>query len=140
MGEPLYLMQPPTGYSMLADYWLNSDALVDRLNFALQMTNNEVGGLKFDAPKLLSLGVLTDIQSPAPRGAYSRDLEMRGVDRAASLLEWTLLEGDVSRQTQNLLEQRLKEQEQTTPLMKDPAKGLAIIAGMLLGSPEFQRR
>jgi len=140
MGEPLYMMQPPTGYSMLADYWLNSDALVDRLNFALQMTNNEVGGLKFDAPKLLSLGVLTDIQSPAPRGANSRDLEMRGVDRAASLLEWTLLEGDVSRQTQNLLEQRLKEQEQTTPLMKDPAKGLAIIAGMLLGSPEFQRR
>jgi len=140
MGEPLYLMAPPTGYSMRADYWINSDALLDRLNFSLQMSNSQVGGVKFDAPKLLSLGVLTDIQSPDASATGSRDPEMRGADRAMSLLEWTLLQGDVSRQTQSLLEQRLKEQEQTTPLMKDPAKGLSTIAGILLGSPEFQKR
>jgi hypothetical protein len=140
MGEPLYLMQPPTGYPMRADYWVNSDALLDRLNFALQMTSGQVGGVKFDAPKLLSLGVLTDIQSSDLRGGGSRDPEMRGADRAMSLLEWTLLQGDVSKQTQNLLEQRLQEQERSTPLMKDPAKGLATIAGILMGSPEFQRR
>jgi uncharacterized protein (DUF1800 family) len=140
MGEPLYLMQPPTGYSMHADYWTNSDALLDRLNFALQMTNNQVGGVKFDAPKLLSLGVLTDIQSHDAHETGSRDLEMRGADRAMALLEWTLLQGDVSKQTQNLLEERLEEQEHITPLMKDPSKGLASIAGILLGSPEFQKR
>ena len=125
---------------MRADYWINSDALLDRLNFALQMSNSQVGGVKFDAPKLLSLGVLTDFQSPEARAASSRDAEMRGADRAMSLLEWTLLQGDVSRQTQSLLEQRLQEQQQTAPLMKDPAKGLSTIAGILLGSPEFQRR
>ncbi len=140
MGEPLYLMQPPTGYSMRADSWINSDALLDRLNFALQMTNNQVGGVKFDAPKLLSLGVLTDIQSRDSRGSGSGAMEMRGADRAMSLLEWTLLQGDVSKQTQNLLEQRLQEQEHITPLIKDPSKGLATIGGILLGSPEFQRR
>ena len=140
MGEPLYLMQPPTGYSMRADYWINSDALLDRLNFALQMSNNQVGGVKFDAPRLLSLGVLTDISSPDALGAKSGNPEMRGADRAMSLLEWTLLQGDVSKQTQNLLEQRLQEQETATPLMKDPSKGLATISGILLGSPEFQRR
>ena len=140
MGEPLYQMQPPTGYSMRADYWINSDALLDRLNFALQMSNSQVGGVKFDAPKLLSLGVLTDFQSADRRAASSQNAEMRGADRAMSLLEWTLLQGDVSKQTQSLLEQRLKEQEQTTPLVKDPAKGLSTIAGILLGSPEFQRR
>jgi uncharacterized protein (DUF1800 family) len=140
MGEPLYLMQPPTGYSMRADYWINSDALLDRLNFALQLSNSQVGGAKFDAAKLLSLGVLTDIQSPQASGDTSHDAEMRGADRAMSLLEWTLLEGDVSTQTQNLLERRLKEQQETTPLMKDPARGLATIAGILMGSPEFQRR
>jgi hypothetical protein len=140
MGEPLYLMQPPTGYSMRADYWINSDALLDRLNFALQLSNSQVGGAKFDAAKLLSLGVLTDIQSPQASSDASHDPEMRGADRAMSLLEWTLLEGDVSTQTQNLLERRLKEQQETTPLMKDPARGLATIAGILMGSPEFQRR
>jgi uncharacterized protein (DUF1800 family) len=140
MGEPLYQMQPPTGYPMRADYWINSDALLDRLNFAIQMSNGQVGGLKFDAPRLLSLGVLTDIQSPDSGTARTHDPEMRGADRAMSLLEWTLLQGDVSRQTQSLLEQRLAEQEETTPLMKDPGKGLATIAGILLGSPEFQKR
>jgi uncharacterized protein (DUF1800 family) len=140
MGEPLYLMQPPTGYSMRADYWINSDALLDRLNFALQMTNSQLGGVKFDAPKLLSLGVLTDIQSADAGQVAVRDPEMRGADRAMSLLEWTLLQGDVSKQTQNLLEQKLQEQEAASPLMKDPVKGLAAISGILLGSPEFQRR
>jgi uncharacterized protein (DUF1800 family) len=140
MGEPLYQMQPPTGYSMRADYWINSDALLDRLNFAIQMSNGQVGGLKFDAPRLLSLGVLTDIQSPDTKAAKLHDPELRGADRAMSLLEWTLLQGDVSKQTQDLLEQRLAEQEKTAPLIKDPGKGLAAIAGILLGSPEFQKR
>jgi len=139
MGEPLYLMQPPTGYSMRADYWINSDALLDRLNFALQMSNSQVGGVKFDAAKLLSLGVLTDALSHDPRAGY-QNAELRGADQAMSLLEWTLLEGDVSKQTQNLLEQRLQEQEASAPLIKDPIKGLGTIAGILLGSPEFQRR
>lgn len=140
MGEPLYQMQPPTGYPMRADYWINSDALLDRLNFAIQMSNGKIGGLKFDAPRLLSLGVLTDIQSSDENAAKVHDPEMRGADRAMSLLEWTLLQGDVSKQTQSLLDQRLSEQEQTAPLMKDPAQGLATIAGILLGSPEFQKR
>jgi uncharacterized protein (DUF1800 family) len=34
MGEPLYLCQPPTGYSDRADAWINSGALIARLNFA----------------------------------------------------------------------------------------------------------
>jgi uncharacterized protein DUF1800 len=140
MGEPLYQMQPPTGYPMRADYWINSDALLDRLNFAIQMSSGQVGGLKFDAPRLLSLGVLTDIQSPDSGTIRMRDPEMRGADRAMSLLEWTLLQGDVSKQTQTLLDQRLAEEEQTTPLMKDPVRGLATIAGILLGSPDFQKR
>jgi uncharacterized protein (DUF1800 family) len=140
MGEPLYQMQPPTGYSMRADYWINSDALLDRLNFALQLSSGQVGGVKFDATKLLSLGVLTEIPSADIPSANSRDPELRGADRAMSLLEWTLLQGDVSKQTQALLEQRLREQQATAPLMKDPAKGLSAIAGILLGSPEFQRR
>ena len=35
MGMPLYGMQPPTGYSMKADAWVNSSALLGRMNFAL---------------------------------------------------------------------------------------------------------
>ena len=58
MGEPLYQMQPPTGYSTTADHWMNSGALVDRLNFSMQFANSKVGGIKFDAPRLLAEGLL----------------------------------------------------------------------------------
>src|SRR6185437_16813829 len=35
MGMPLYGAQPPTGYSMKAETWVNSSALLARMNFAL---------------------------------------------------------------------------------------------------------
>ena len=41
MGEPLYQMQPPTGYPMTADHWMNSAAIVDRLNFSLALTGGK---------------------------------------------------------------------------------------------------
>ena len=63
MGEPLYQMQPPTGYPMTADHWMNSAAIVDRLNFSMQFANSKVGGIKFDAPRLLAEGLWRARQS-----------------------------------------------------------------------------
>jgi uncharacterized protein (DUF1800 family) len=37
LGMPLYGCQPPTGYSMTADAWVNTGALLNRMNFALQL-------------------------------------------------------------------------------------------------------
>ena len=37
LGMPLYGAQPPTGYSMTADAWVNTGALIDRMNFSLQL-------------------------------------------------------------------------------------------------------
>ena len=58
MGMPLYYALPPTGYYITADQWMNSTALVDRLNFAYQLTNGKFANQKFDAPKLLAMGLL----------------------------------------------------------------------------------
>ena len=65
MGEPLYQMQPPTGYPMTADHWMNSAAIVDRLNFSLALTGGKLGGIPFDAPKLLASGLLERQAEPA---------------------------------------------------------------------------
>jgi uncharacterized protein (DUF1800 family) len=40
LGMPLYMCQPPTGYSDKAEAWVNTGALLNRMNFALQL----VGG------------------------------------------------------------------------------------------------
>jgi uncharacterized protein (DUF1800 family) len=39
LGMPLYGAQPPTGYSMTADAWVNTGSLLNRMNFALQLVN-----------------------------------------------------------------------------------------------------
>jgi uncharacterized protein (DUF1800 family) len=41
LGMPLYMCQPPTGYSDKSDAWLNTGALVNRMNFALRLTRND---------------------------------------------------------------------------------------------------
>ena len=38
LGMPLYMCQPPTGYADRADAWVNTGALLDRMNFALALT------------------------------------------------------------------------------------------------------
>src|SRR5271154_5533278 len=65
MGEPLYQMQPPTGYPMTADHWMNSAAIVDRLNFSLQLTGGKLGGIPFDASHLLATGLLARQAEPS---------------------------------------------------------------------------
>ena len=46
LGEPLYRKQEPTGYSNSSQEWLNSAGLLARMNFALQLANNKVPGVK----------------------------------------------------------------------------------------------
>lgn len=40
-GMPLYLCQPPTGYKDTADAWVNSGALISRMNFAVELANGK---------------------------------------------------------------------------------------------------
>jgi uncharacterized protein (DUF1800 family) len=49
-GMPLYQCQPPTGYKDTADAWINTSALVDRMNFALRLATQKVPGVDTAAP------------------------------------------------------------------------------------------
>ena len=51
LGQPLYRKQEPTGYSNNSREWLNSAGLMARMNFALQLADNKVPGVKVDAGK-----------------------------------------------------------------------------------------
>ena len=44
LGMPLYQCQPPTGYKDTADAWVNTGALVNRMNFSLQLASNKLPG------------------------------------------------------------------------------------------------
>jgi uncharacterized protein (DUF1800 family) len=120
MGMPLYGAQPPTGYSMKADAWVNSSALLGRMNFALALTAGKVRGAQVDPPT----GRTGDPQ------------------QTLAELENSLLAGDVSKQTHDVISARLQDSKISRRKLDDPARppNTALIAGLLLGSPEFQRR
>ena len=119
MGMQLYGMQPPTGYSMKADAWVNSSALLGRMNFALSLTSGKVKGVRVDQ--------FTGQKDP---------------QQALAVLENSLLAGDVSKQTHDVISARLQDSNISHRKLDDPARppNTSLIAGLLLGSPEFQRR
>ena len=57
LGMPLYLCQPPTGYADRAEAWVNTGALLNRMNFALQLVGGRMRGVQWDeapiAPALI---------------------------------------------------------------------------------------
>jgi uncharacterized protein (DUF1800 family) len=119
MGMPLYGAQPPTGYSMKAETWVSSSALLTRMNFALALTAGKIRGAKVDAVQLAG-------GPPVPPDPSA----------ALSTLEAKLLTDDVSRQTHDSIV--AQTQGNNSPKTKPP--DASMIAGLLLGSPEFQRR
>lgn len=46
MGMPPYGCQPPTGYKDVAEAWVNTGALLNRLNFALVLASGNLPGVK----------------------------------------------------------------------------------------------
>jgi uncharacterized protein (DUF1800 family) len=143
MGMPLYGAIPPTGYKWDASDWISTEALVKRMNFALSLAANRLPGIsttwssKDSEPAAIA---------PNPQAEESR-------------LESILIAGAVSNSTrsavleqfaaQNTTVQAAQEQprRQSMPVSENrkftPAaveKQDRLLAGLLLGSPEFQRR
>ena len=52
LGMPLYMCQPPTGYADRADAWVNTGALLNRMNFAVQLVNGRLRGVQPGAAQL----------------------------------------------------------------------------------------
>ena len=46
LGMPPYQCQPPTGYADRADAWVNTGALLSRMNFAVALTDGRLRGLR----------------------------------------------------------------------------------------------
>ena len=115
MGEPLYQMQPPTGYATTADHWMNSSAIIDRLNFSIQFANSKVGGIKFDAPHFLAAGLLArpGLSAPSHGEGHAQTIAVTaagtpsGQDEALSVMEQMLIDSQVSAKTNSVIRREL---------------------------------
>jgi uncharacterized protein (DUF1800 family) len=124
MGEPLFRCQPPNGYSDKSETWVNSGALLNRLNFALAMASNHVRGTQVDLG-----GMLGPNASDDPDVALDRALQV-------------FLDGQVAPQTRQTLESRLHDPQIEQARLDDPVEHVneGLLAGLVLGTPEFQQR
>jgi hypothetical protein len=155
MGEPLYMYQAPTGYPDTAEDWVNTGSLLERMNFALALASNRIPGTRVD------LSRFTGNES----GAGGSIDKTKAMERFTSVI----LNGDVSPQTKATLTRQLNEplpapsnaSSQAMPAgdaqaarggrgLRQMARAdtgrvignpeIVKIAGLILGSPEFQRQ
>lgn len=146
LGEVPYGYQAPTGYPDTAEDWVNTGALLERLNFAIALSSNQIAGTRADLKSL------------------------KGTDKKATLTNAIerILHGEVSAQTRDSLtkqlEQPLPEVKAPTetdddvdiPNMREGQQGgrnrqarllapsgdpdVFKVVSLVLGSPEFQRQ
>jgi len=139
MGMPLYGSVPPTGYNWQSSTWVSTGALVNRMNFALRLAANKLPGIAVAWPEQEASNSIASPQAEEQR------------------LESSLVAGGVSNSTRAAVLDQFEQQsgQNTAPARPVPvaAKPISqaqaataldrqdqLLAGLLLGSPEFQRR
>jgi uncharacterized protein (DUF1800 family) len=124
MGEPLFLCQPPTGYSDKSETWVNTGALLNRLNFALAFANGRLAGTSVDLGTMFG-----DSASKDPEAALARAVDL-------------FLGGQIDPATRQTLEGQLSDPQVLQAKLDDPVKQVneGLLSGLVLGTPEFQRR
>jgi uncharacterized protein (DUF1800 family) len=94
LGMPPYGCQPPTGYADRAEAWVNTGALLNRMNFAVALTSGRLGGARASrigqggapaaAPDAIAESVLAGDLAPSTRTTVAR--ASTGSQAAALLL------------------------------------------------------
>src|SRR4029077_14121003 len=113
LGEPLYLHVAPDGYPEREDAWVNSGALLDRMNAAVALAAGRLPG------------AVVTLDSVAPVSADPGQL-LAGVDAG-------ILGGTMSANTKRVIGGQLSD-------ISDPVQARALAVGLAIGGPEFQRR
>lgn len=135
MGQKFYYYQAPTGFPDKASYWINSGSLLNRMNFGLAFATEKIPGIK------LNLAALNNNHEPesieTALNIYS-NLFLPERDNAKNIQRLMPLITD------NNLEKKLNN---ATPIKNDLVLTdkknnniIAQIVGVIIGSPEFQRK
>ncbi|MBW3621923.1 MAG: DUF1800 domain-containing protein [Armatimonadetes bacterium] len=170
MAQPLYAYQPPTGFPDRATAWVNTGSLLTRMNFGLQVASGRIPGVKIDLAALngnrepesaeAALKTYAALLMPERDLAETlrqltpmiRDPELaEKVDRAAPQPE---ADAPAAMERAESPSPAMEERPMRRPGMNRRGMGrrngnngpppaptmTAHVVGVLLGSPEFQRR
>jgi uncharacterized protein (DUF1800 family) len=117
LGQVPYLASAPTGYPAASEEWTNSGAMLNRMNFALALAAGRLDGVTVDLARF----------APASRETGTQA-------RVATLAAMLMPAGGDPR-----LFRTIADDVERQGAMGDAAAGSRAL-GLLLGSPDFQRR
>ncbi len=112
LGEPLYLHVAPDGYPEREAAWVNSGALLDRMNAAVALAAGKLPGVTVVLDSIVSAG---------------------DADQLISVVNEKILGGTMSENTKQVLRRQLAG-------ISDPMQARALALGLMIGGPEFQRQ
>jgi uncharacterized protein (DUF1800 family) len=151
MGEPLYGYQAPTGYPDTAEDWVNTGALLERLNFAIALSSNRIPGTRVDLKKFEAKGKAQILDQTV---AAVLDGEISNNTKASLLkqIEQPLPEVKISNvsidtegndnASMNMMQGGGKRGRVPQARMLAPSGNAEVfkVVGLILGTPEFQRQ
>jgi len=168
MGQPLYGYQTPNGYSDVAENWVNTGALLERMNFALALVSNRIPGTRADLSKLMSdakpgasidkaklLDRLVSVIVGGEISAKTRETLLKQLDDQITLPAAPRAQVATNGAPANPFEEGFQRGNlgpglggQQQPAQQQLARlnassidnPLVKLAGLILGSPEFQRQ
>lgn len=122
MGEPMFQYEAPSGYDDVAATWINSSSLLMRMNFAIALAIGQIRGTEIDWQALArKFGA-------APRGEMMNGLAEQ------------ITGGELSPATQSAILSKLTNGHPDQWENYDPGQRVRMMAGLMIASPEFQKR
>ncbi len=113
LGQPLFNMVTPNGYPETSADWVNSGALLARMNAAVALASNRLPGVTVQLDQLVPV-------------TADHEALLNAVNRA-------ILGGAMSERTRSAIRRELAD-------ITDPRAARAMAVGLALGGPEFQRQ
>lgn len=160
MGEPLYAYQAPTGYPDKAQYWINTGSLLNRMNFGLSLAKGNIRGIYFDLavlnhnmePESLEAALKIYAQIFMPERDLTETISMltpnltdpgffKKISDKTSKVQTTAV-NDTNLDDDLISGDNVEGTEDLSKIMngKVNSQSLANVIGLIIGSPEFQRR
>jgi uncharacterized protein (DUF1800 family) len=173
MGEKRYYYQAPTGFPDRGTYWINTGALLNRMDFSLALTSSQINSIKLNLSslstdsstakmilitwsKLLTPDVNPEQMLTQLAPILNDSVLMAKVNSAIVKQATTEPEKPVAGAPGDMMLMGVGNDvalNKTTPAAKDvektdgtfikrskPSNTIALVAGLIIGSPAFQKR
>lgn len=165
MGQPLYQHQAPNGWPDIADAWINTGAILNRINFGMAMAAGRVPGVtrerlpwpatldreprerQVDAVAATLFGGYLSadtrqvlVSGTNPLAGTPGDTTMVVPDDDEDAFPDPMMAMGAARQRRTPTGARGMRQRQRDPFAPAELTGLRQVVGLALGAPEFQRK